>query len=120
LWFRSDSVETFPSYSPEYGTEMTTKSRIIEMKFGDGYSQRASDGINGSEISFPLVFNLLSSGDAETILAFLEARGGYEAFLWTPPGTSTPLKWICREWRYRPEPGGRATISATFERVYDL
>lgn len=113
-------MEPFPSISPEYGTEMKMKARVLEMKFGDGYSQRAADGINPQETTFPLVFNNLSSSDANTILTFLEARGGYDAFSWTPPRTTTSLKWICREWSWKPEAGDLVTISATFERVFDL
>lgn len=112
-------MDTF-SYSPTYGSSAKTKCRVLSTNFGDGYRQRAADGINAAPVSWSLSFQHLDSEDVEDILSFFDEKGGHEAFQWTPPGGTTALKWTCSEWDHTPEPGGRGSISATFIQEFDL
>jgi phage-related protein len=113
-------IETFPDYPAEYGGQGEVTPRVLTCGFGDNYSQRTGDGLNTLDESWPLTFNGLKQAGFEEIRDFLEAHGGYIAFYWTIPRTTTPLKWIARKWTKKPLEGGEWAITTTFQRVYDL
>lgn len=105
------------------GTEVAkiTNARILKTDFGDGYSQRALDGINAivDEWSMSWVVN---STDADTLTDFFEARGGHESFDWTPEGESVSKKWTCKSWTKEPMTTilNVWSITATFKQEFDL
>jgi phage-related protein len=115
------ALDTFPSIAPEYSSSpCDTKARVLRTDFGDGYGQRAADGINNMPRTWPLKWENLTEADANTIENFLRARAGYVAFLWTPPRTGTALKWTCEAWSRQPTEGNFVTMTATFNQVFDL
>ena len=81
-----DSVE-----APSYSSKMKTVARKLVSGFGDGYSQRIRDGIKTQQEVWSLIFSVLNDADAETIMAFFEARGEVEQFYWTNPRGETKL-----------------------------
>lgn len=87
-------------------------------QFGSGYSQRTTFGINQNPKSWNLTWQV-SETDADTIETFLDARAGVESFDWTPIDEATSYKWICREWQKTIPYLNRATITATFEQVFE-
>lgn len=115
------ALTTFtPPKAPDYSTGKDVSARIIQAQFGDGYSQRAADGLNPVMDKPRLTWSGLTTADADTIEAFFEARGGHEAFLYTLPREVTAKLWICKTWtRNYPEPNFD-TINASFEQVFDL
>jgi len=113
-------METFPDYPPIYGGQGEVTPRVLVSPFGDNYSQRTGDGLNSLDETWPFTFNMLEPEEYDEIIAFLEAHGGYRAFLFTVPRQSTAKTWICPKWRPKPLPGGRGAVSVTFKRVYDL
>ena len=107
------------SFIPSSTSRITVKPKTRKLQFGNGYSQRAGDGINPLLIKWGLVFSVRSDTDADAILAFLEARAGHEAFDWTPPGGSVG-KYLCETWaRTYTKALDMNQISATFEQVYE-
>ncbi len=110
-------IQTFTIATPQVGSSKKVATRIKQANFGDGYSQRSGDGINVVKESWDLQWTLVNA-TIDAIEAFLVARAGYEAFLWTPPG-GTVKKFICQSWSKQPLAGGRASISATFDQVFD-
>jgi phage-related protein len=88
---------TTPTFTPPVGpgisSAKTITPRVLRAQFGDGYSQRTQDGLNYNGRSFVLDWPALSSTDANTIEAFFNARGGYEAFLYTLPLEATQYEW---------------------------
>lgn len=102
------------------GLSVATKTRTLVAEFGDGYTQRAGDGLNGIAKQVSVTWNALQTADADTIIAFFEARGGFEMFEWTPPRGNTALKWIVTEWQLVPLDSALDAISATFVQVFDL
>jgi phage-related protein len=56
---------------------------------------------------------------ADDILAFLRARGGVEAFDWTPKWETTAIRCKCAKWSRAPDGVGLSRISARFEQVYE-
>jgi len=72
--------------TPDRNLKHTTKPRVLKAKYGDGYEQRAGDGINTLEESWDLVWSNRTLAESNKILKFLEDQGGYSAFDWYPPG----------------------------------
>lgn len=108
-----------PSASP--APILEEEPRVLSAKFGDGYEQRAGDGINNRPQVWTVHFNNRSLAQANAIIAFLRARNGASSFTWTPPDGSAEIRVICRKWpmafadgypkRYR-------SFSLTFEQVF--
>ena len=109
------AIETF-TWEPddEAGGESTLRTR--KSKFGDGYAQVSSDGLNGETDSWSLSFG----GLAEEIgppLAFIRRHRGARSFLWTNPEGVLGM-YRCETFRQQRKPGGVVVLSATFERAY--
>jgi phage-related protein len=111
-------MTAFPAITPTYGAQKISQPRVRIAQFGSGYSQRSTFGLNQNPKMWNLTWNV-SEADADTIEAFLDARGGAEAFEWTPLDEATEYKWICRQWEKTIPYVGRATITATFEQVFE-
>lgn len=115
-------LNTFsPASAPDVGLNASTKHRILESNFGDGYKQRAGDGINTKEKKYNLTWNNMKNDDVNAIITFLDAQAGYIAFNYTLPGTVSAQKFICKEYGETwINSGSEKGCSATFELVYDL
>lgn len=107
------------TYTPDFGASQTKKPSVNSMRFGDGYEQRATFGINTNPSAWQLSFSMRDDTEATAIDAFLTARKGVEYFDWTPPGSSAG-KYICREWTKTLDRNNLNTIQAKFEQVFDL
>lgn len=87
-----------PPMAPSIETSRTTKPKVLRAEFGDGYSQRAPDGLNAQLEGMTVVWSRLKPTDAASIIAFLTARAGVEAFAWTAPRDPAPKLWIAESW----------------------
>lgn len=102
----------------------TISFRVLEAKFGDGYTQKGSDGIHSIERSYQVAIK--SGGacgsaqysEALAAKAFLDSTFGYISFLWTPPGYVSALRWTCAGYQESREGSDVFTITATFKQVY--
>lgn len=112
-------MATFPDVSPDYGASKRSQPNVRIAQFGSGYSQRTTFGLNQDPKVWSLEWRYLESTDANSIEDFLEARGGVEAFDWSPPDETDTYKWICREWSKALPVGLRFTITAKFEQVFE-
>lgn len=118
-------METLPSINTTYQVSKKADARILETPFGDGYRQRAGDGINAIVDEWSLSWTV-GAVDANTLTDFFEARGGHESFGWTPHGESVAKKWTCKTWSKTPveakDPTGEEvwSISASFKQEFDL
>ena len=114
-------MATFPSITPRYGAQKTSRPNTRTVQFGDGYQQRLLYGIP-SHMN-PKEWNLtweVSETDADTIETFLNARAEDSAsFDWTPLDETTSYKWICPEWSKSIPYNNRATITARFIQVFE-
>lgn len=107
--------------APSVGSSKKRTPRILVAAFGDGFSQRAGDGVNPSSRSYSLTWTNMTTADADLIDDFLDARQGFEAFLWTPPRESADRKLVCKEWSRTYGDGlGSDSLTATFVEVHDL
>jgi phage-related protein len=106
--------------APVAGATRQVEARVLKATFGDGYAQRAADGINNIGERYEVRWENISRAEANTILDFLAARGGFESFTWTPPGGTTALKWTCETWARQHISAVLDTVTATFVRCFDL
>ncbi len=107
------------SYTPEFGATGAYSPNVVVNKYGDGYEQRVQAGMNSVAGVWNLQFANRESAEGLAIMAFLAAREGVEAFIWTPPLETDPLVFVCRKWEKSPAKGSRLTITATFEQVFE-
>lgn len=108
-------MSTF-SWTPDFGSKLSIKPRTLEARFGDGYAQRAANGINTQAQVWTLKFTV-SPSEADAIMAFLEAAGGTTPFDWTPPRYPA-AKFVCTAWDRDFGSAGLETVNAVFEQDF--
>ena len=106
------------TYTPDFGATKNLQPKVNSISFADGYEQRARNGLNTNPQTWDLSFSNRTDTEAEAIDAFLTARGGYEAFDWTPYNESAG-KYVCKEWSKSIDGFNRNSIQATFMQVYE-
>lgn len=112
-------MATFPSITPTYGIQKSSAPVVRTVRFGDGYEQRTSLGLNQNPKVYSLSFEV-SETDADTIETFLDARAADNAsFDFTPPGESSSSKFVCESWSKSIPYLNRARIQTTFREVFE-
>lgn len=103
------------------GTVRQRSYKTLITQFGDGYSQRAPDGLNATRDTWDIVYADLTAANRSSILTFTDAIGNWDFFLWTARGDSTQKKWrITTEIKESCIAGHIYSISFTCEQVFDL
>jgi phage-related protein len=105
------------TWQPAYNANVTKAPRVKTAVFGDGYQQRAADGINQILQAWQLSFQL-SKTDIDAIDTFLSTKNGVTSFTWTP-GTGSEIKVVCREWSRNIMSPHVGSLSAKFEQVFE-
>ena len=112
-------MATFPSIKPTYNAQKNNQPNVRTVRFGDGYEQRLTFGLNQNPKVWSLTFEV-SETDADTIETFLDARASdNESFDWSPPDDTATYKWVCEQWSKSIPYANRATIQATFRQVFE-
>tara|TARA_A100001015_G_C15005674_1_gene720543 strand:+ start:466 stop:855 length:390 start_codon:yes stop_codon:yes gene_type:complete len=65
---------------PDRGFTRSSKPAVLHVKFGDGYEQRASDGINSVKEEYNFNFTNRNKADIDLISDFLDTNKGVTAF----------------------------------------
>lgn len=107
----------------QYISENSTKSimhRTLTNQYGDGYSQRAADGLNSNVDQWDVYWIPVTSADRTTIVTALDAVGGWDYLTWTPPGDVSAIKVVLKDKYTMRFVADRYQISATFIQVFDL
>lgn len=112
-------MATFPNFEPTYSLTKQSEPRIRTTRFGDGYQQRITFGLNQNPKEWRLTF-ILRNTDADTVEAFLDARAAdTDNFTWTPPGSASPLRWICPSWNREYFSSTHSQLDMTFQQVFE-
>lgn len=98
---------------------LTETPNVKKIKFGDGYEQRFTNGINSTPQSWSVSFSNRLENEAVAIRDFLRSHGGVLSFDWQPPGENRTYKFTCSSWNLVPHKGGVYSMSTTFEQVFD-
>ena len=102
------------------GSALDETPRVRSARFGDGYEQRAPDGLNPTEQMWPLQFNDVDNTIADEMIVFLRDKNGVTPFSYVPLWATLAIRVICRSWRRsQGSRYGMSTISATFEQVFE-
>lgn len=121
-------MDTF-TWPPDWGATMKKTPKLNTAGFGDGYEQRAPTGLNFKLQTWELTFSNRTDTETGDIEAFLEAQGGWAAFMWDPisggyvlPDYIDPLYFggklfKCPEWSRSFDGVNNNTIRATFQEV---
>lgn len=103
-----------------YGTGMKEDYRVRRVDFGDGFSQRAEDGINNARQVWQMQWKRIRDADAETLRLFFRGLAGVATVDWTPYAQATPRKWTATGWQSQPNGAGLQDCSITFTEEFDL
>jgi phage-related protein len=110
-----------PPINPSYdSSSKEVRFRIKASEFGDGYRQRSGDGLNARGENVTLAWDHIDTTDADAITAFLDARGGWEAFDYTLPDEVTARKWTCESYSKSWEAKDLWRLTATLKEEFDL
>ena len=114
----------FPSFlpplPPSLGTEIAPKLKLLQAEFGDGYRQRAQDGLNARALTYALSWDMAAASEAAEIIRFFEDCGGVKAFVYTPPGETRQRRFVCQKWARKRIHHSFHSVTAEFTEVFDL
>jgi phage-related protein len=105
-------------WSPRVGSSGDDQPDILESKFGNGYSQRLSVGINNIAGTYAVSF----TGDEayiRQIKEFFIRHKGANHFLWTPPMESQGAYITTSGWQLQTHGKKKYTLSTTFQQVFN-
>ena len=101
---RYDSLKTATNkpyffWKPSYNFQISSKPRVIVHKYGDGYEQRPTDGIESLLLSGSLSFETRNAKESRAIIHFVTVRKARESFLcMLPPPYNIDKLFIARDW----------------------
>ena len=104
------------TWVPDYGAKRTIKPRILQAKFGDGYSQDTRDGVNNLLEVWKLSFTRRTAAEVTAIDTFLMSAAGTSQFVWTTP-RGVMFNFKCREWETDDSIPSDSSLLCTFEQV---
>jgi phage-related protein len=117
-------MDTLP-FNPSKSTQGKPSVRTLKARFGDGYEQRAADGINNVLRTWNAVWSNYHHVDADpnkpslkALNDFFTTQGGWKKFLWVQPppfdieGAKT---FVCDDWDWVYDEGLIVGIRATLE-----
>lgn len=115
-------MATLPDVEISFGSELKTGYRFNTSQFGDGYSQRSVDGINTSPRSWNVLFNAITTAEADSLQSFFDINiGGVVPFDYTDPLTGETRNYTLEgDLDRRPIGGGREDVRAVFKESFDL
>lgn len=102
------------------GAKRSNKPKVLVAEFGDGFSQRARDGINHNPWSRSFSWTNLTKEEKDYIDQFFEDRGGVESFYYQKHDEAAPRVYICTDWDVVDVAYDIYTVSANFKQVYDV
>ena len=105
-------------WTPSYSSDVSLSPRVKIIKFGDGYEQRITDGINTILINIDFLFDGRSIEETTAILHFFYEKAGVKSFLFTPsPPHNIIKRFVCRNWSHQNQFYNNHSIKAKFEEV---
>ena len=103
------------------GSGVRHQVRVLEKRLGDGYTQRAAEGLNNMALKYEAVWTGLTEKESHSLLNFFKDRAGIEPF--TVPVLPKQLKlkkWVCKDWSEEWISAERRNVRAMFEEDFSL
>ncbi len=114
------AVQVFPEIPFSRGSRLSLRARVLKKSFGDGYEQRAPDGLNPVTRVFDAKFDAVTVADAERIRVFLEGRAGHTPFYFRLPDEAALRQWTCESWSIETVAGALRNVTAKFVEDFAL
>lgn len=108
-----------PVINPVFDIDDAHAPKLLVAEFGDGYAQRARNGMNHDPSALDLRWDNISVAEGAVIWAFLKARGGDEAFFYDPPFLETGKKWTCPTYKRSFTDPDTMNIVVSFKECFD-
>ena len=112
--------------TPDKQLTKASTPRVLTAKFGDGYEQRAVDGINNLAETYTLTFKTRPKADIDDIVAFLDSKQNVTKFTFTLPDTNNTtrtgerdVKVVAQEYSTNYEYDDFYTLNLTLRRVFE-
>lgn len=86
--------------------------RSLQTQFGDGYLQRSTAGLNPLLETHTFSLYASNQSNADTLQAFLDARGMIDAITMTLPGSAIAKNYLMTE-PYQKQPLGNGAVLFT-------
>lgn len=113
-----------PAAFPFSNTKVSASStkerayRTKEAKFGNGYGQSISDGINDVMDTWSLTLELLTQAERDQMVTVLETVKNWDYITWTAPGDSAQKRWKLKGSFRESMDGLYYTMTFTLEQTY--
>lgn len=104
--------------APSFSSEVDHAPRLLATKFGDGYEQRAEDGLNPDLEIWSLSFGHVTDTVAADLETFCKAHRVVN-FTWTPPRSAVQRRFTVKGWKRTFDNPNVNTLTATFTEVAD-
>jgi phage-related protein len=93
-------VDTLPSApKPDPGAEIQTNLSLLEATLGDGYTQRAKNGINNVASTLPLTYTNITGAERDILINFCIAHSAGQAIYYQLADEGTPRKWYIKNYK---------------------
>lgn len=93
---------------------------VIKSKYGNGYSERARDGLTPIMDTHTVNYENLTVSDYTSALAAFDASYGVSPFSWQAYGDTTTKHWIVTKISRTVQSGGVYSISVSLEQDNNL
>lgn len=110
-----------PDIGVDFGFTQQTNSSVVTTEFGDGYNQRAVDGINVNRYMYNVSWTNIDTERMRVLRDFFRGTNCVTAFMWTPPDIEEDLTFVLEPNTLQiiPVAHGIWNISATLSQVFD-
>lgn len=104
---------------PDQGPKEDTRTDVNETKFGEGYAQRTSNGINSVSQHWAYNFTLRTKAEILAIRAFLKTKFGVHSFTLTN-SYGEEIRVTSKTWSTSINHDGDCSASVTFDQVFEI
>lgn len=115
------AVATYPSIAFSQSTTAERDQTIIESIFGDGYSQRAADGLNSKKLRLRVIHENITQAELNTLMTFWNSVGRVSPFYVVNPYDGLTYKVRFNSpFSVTPHAGSIYSVSAELIQTFDL
>ncbi|WP_374091658.1 phage tail protein [Pasteurella multocida] len=114
------TIETF-KWKSQWGMTSEITRNVDVVKFGDGYEQQSSKGLNDLIQTSNVIVRLnkrVQENDINELKVFLAKHLSLYAFYWTPPGNSGNILVVCDKYS-KTDNGVYIDFELTFRQVFN-
>lgn len=114
-------ADTLPStVAPDAGLDREVTPNIQKMQFGDGYSQRLTNGLNSKPVKTEFNWSYLTEVQMKVYDDFAKAHASGEAWLFQFPDEDAPRAFFITKWRVKRVQYNVYTVTYSVEEVFDV